>query len=100
MATYRELLAQRAQLDAQIVQIQAKERESIIIEILEKIRDYEIDLSDLSDTKQRGRPIGSATKKLPIIYRDPKSGKEWSGRGKPPNWIKGADNREKFKIKK
>jgi DNA-binding protein H-NS len=32
------------------------------------------------------------------MYRDPKTGKTWTGRGKPPAWIAGAKSREAFLI--
>lgn len=31
-------------------------------------------------------------------YRDPSTGKTWTGRGKPPNWIASAADREAFLI--
>ncbi len=31
-------------------------------------------------------------------YQDPKTGKTWTGVGKPPAWIAGAKNRDKFLI--
>jgi len=31
-------------------------------------------------------------------YRDPATGKTWTGRGKPPNWIAGAKDRGQFLI--
>ena len=34
----------------------------------------------------------------PPKYRDPKTGKTWNGLGKPPDWIAGARNRDKFLI--
>ena len=34
----------------------------------------------------------------PAKYQDPESGKTWTGRGKPPNWILGKD-RTLFEIK-
>lgn len=32
-------------------------------------------------------------------YRDPKTGKTWTGNGKAPGWIAGAKNRDKFLIR-
>ena len=32
-------------------------------------------------------------------YRDPKSGKTWTGNGQAPGWIAGAKNRDKFLIR-
>lgn len=34
----------------------------------------------------------------PPKYRDPKTGKTWNGLGKPPAWIVGARNRDKYLI--
>jgi DNA-binding protein H-NS len=34
----------------------------------------------------------------PAMYRDPKSGAEWSGRGKAPSWLASAKDRTKFLI--
>jgi DNA-binding protein H-NS len=34
----------------------------------------------------------------PAKYRDPKSGAEWSGRGKAPSWLAGARDRTRFLI--
>lgn len=34
----------------------------------------------------------------PALYRDPKSGATWSGRGKAPAWLAGAKDRSKFLI--
>ncbi len=31
-------------------------------------------------------------------FQDPKSGKTWTGNGKPPGWIAGVKNRDKFLI--
>lgn len=32
------------------------------------------------------------------MYQDPKSGKTWTGRGKPPNWLAGVKDRSAFLI--
>ncbi len=42
--------------------------------------------------KAAGRPAGVAK------YQDPKTLKTWTGTGKPPGWIAGAKNRDKFLI--
>ncbi|MFM0480615.1 H-NS family nucleoid-associated regulatory protein [Paraburkholderia strydomiana] len=34
----------------------------------------------------------------PALYRDPKSGATWSGRGRAPAWIAGAKDRSRFLI--
>src|SRR5215217_1533781 len=46
----------------------------------------------------QGRKVRRGTgDKLAAKFRDPETGKTWSGRGREPTWIKGK-NREKFKI--
>jgi len=46
----------------------------------------------------KGRKGASAKTVGVPMYRDAKSGKTWTGRGKPPNWIAGAKDRSKFLI--
>ena len=40
----------------------------------------------------------SATSKVAAKYRDPETGKEWSGRGKAPVWIRDHEDRTPFAI--
>ncbi|QCP48321.1 histone [Trinickia violacea] len=42
----------------------------------------------------KGQPKG----RQPALYRDPKSGAEWRGRGRAPAWLAGAKDRSKFLI--
>jgi DNA-binding protein H-NS len=42
----------------------------------------------------KGQPKGAQ----PALYRDPKSGSTWSGRGPAPMWLAGAKDRTKFLI--
>lgn len=94
--SYRELLAQREKLEAQIQTAHAGERQQVIEEIRDKMAEYEVTLAEL------GTRAGKAARKdkgqpLPAKYRDPDSDATWSGRGKPPRWIAGKD-REKFLV--
>jgi DNA-binding protein H-NS len=94
--SYRELLAQREQLEAHIQAAHAGERRQVIEEIREKMAEYDITLAELGSRaakaarKDKGQP-------LPAKYRDPDSDATWSGRGKPPRWIDGKD-RERFLV--
>jgi DNA-binding protein H-NS len=45
-------------------------------------------------TGGKGQPKGAQ----PALYRDPKSGSTWSGRGRAPAWLVGAKDRSKFLI--
>ncbi|MFM0543719.1 H-NS family nucleoid-associated regulatory protein [Paraburkholderia strydomiana] len=45
-------------------------------------------------TAGKGQPKGAQ----PVLYRDPKSGATWSGRGRAPAWLAGAKDRSEFLI--
>jgi DNA-binding protein H-NS len=97
MATYKELLAQKLELDAQLKQLREAERGEVIAEIRQKMVDYEITVEDLVDTKAKRGAKRSGP--VPAKYRDPQSGSTWSGRGKAPRWIKDAADRDLFLMK-
>ncbi|SAL71655.1 histone family protein nucleoid-structuring protein H-NS [Caballeronia arvi] len=48
--------------------------------------------------RSSAKPGNYVRGKQPAMYRDPKSGAEWSGRGKAPAWLAGARDRTKFLI--
>lgn len=97
MATYKELLDQKEKLEAEIQALRKQERSSVIEEIRQKMIDYQISIDEIGERRKFGK-AGTRTSAA-ARYRDPITGKEWCGRGKPPNWIKGAANREPFLIK-
>ena len=93
--SYKELLAQREALEQQI----AAARKAEVAGAVQKIKDLveafgltQDDVFPAAKQKQK-RETGSVAPK----YRDPATGQTWSGRGKPPNWIKDQD-RSKFEI--
>lgn len=75
--SYRELLAQRAQLETDIAAARAAERRAALQQIRHIMTEYAITTAEL-----RGRlmPGDSVTPK----YRDPVTGTTWSGRGRSP----------------
>jgi len=94
MATYKELVAQKEALEAQLAEVRANEVASVIEKIRGLMADYGLSVEDIAGKRRRGRPAGSgagkaaATKEpLPPKYMDPKTGKTWSGRGRTPAWI-------------
>jgi DNA-binding protein H-NS len=96
LSQYTDLKAQIARLQAQAEEVRRNELEAVVADIRKKIDEYGLTAQDLGLTLvRRGRP--PKKEPLPPMYRDPKSGNTWSGRGKPPNWIAGK-NRERFLI--
>jgi DNA-binding protein H-NS len=101
MSSYKELLAQREQLERQIQEAKAREYAEVLNEIKQKMADYGITLAELSGGKG-AKGIAKASRARAGVapkYRDPASGSTWSGRGKPPRWIAGQD-RDQFLIDK
>ncbi|MFP4896706.1 H-NS family nucleoid-associated regulatory protein [Paraburkholderia sp. EG304] len=97
MATYKELKAQMAELEAQAAMARAAEFQEVLAEIRAKVADYGFTEQDIFG-RASGRPTKRAKSGAPARYRDPKTGATWSGRGRAPSWIKDAKNRDRFLI--
>ncbi|KWW32424.1 MULTISPECIES: H-NS histone family protein [Cupriavidus] len=99
MATYKQLLAEKTRLEAQLAEVRAQEISNVIAKIQGLMADYDLTVEDLMPRKRRGRPATGAKKPvsgLPPKYRDPKTGKTWSGRGRAPGWL--GKNPSRFLI--
>ena len=95
MPSYKELLAQREQLDKQIKEAIAHEKADGIAKAKAIIDQYQLSAADLFSRK-----AGSGARsgdKVPPKYRNPANGETWTGRGKAPKWIEGRD-RSSFLI--
>lgn len=95
--TYAQLVAELVELDEEIERARARERIDAIAEVHALMDTYAIKHRDL--VGRNGRRGAYIVKVLPARYRDPASGKEWSGRGNAPLWIRGKDRR-RFVIRK
>lgn len=86
MATYSELMAQAQALMAQAEQARKEELASVIADIKEKMRKYNITSADLGAT---GRGAGKSPKsKAEAKYKGP-NGELWSGGpGRKPEWVR------------
>ena len=102
MATIQELQAQLADLERQIAETTKREMADTIARIKAIMDTYGLTLADLSGAgERRRRPAsgnGTSGPKVAPKYRDPVSGKEWTGRGIAPDWIKDK-NRDDFLIR-
>lgn len=85
MATYAELKAQADALIKQAQEVRKQENKDLIIELREVIRENGITAEQLGFA-----PAGKGSRtKAPAKYRDPLTGKTWSGRGRTPLWLDG-----------
>ena len=79
-----QLIAQRAEIDAAI----NAERKALSSVAIAKVRDlvatHGLCIQDVFPNGSASRP---ASKKVAAKYRDPSTGKTWSGRGIAPRWF-------------
>jgi len=91
--SYKELLAQREALEQQIAAARKTEVADAVQKIKGLIEAFGLTQDDVFPPAKQKRETGSVAPK----YRDPATGQTWTGRGKPPAWIKDQD-RSKFEI--
>lgn len=90
----KELLAQRAALEAQIAEAQRSERADAIAQIRNLMAEYGLTMADVTGGARspgtRGAPKSGSTGKVAAKYRDVATGNTWSGRGLQPRWLREA----------
>lgn len=99
MSTLQELIAQREEIEKQISNLRQAEKRSAIDKVRELIAEFELAQDDIFGTSRGPKKVKAPGTKAKVAakYRDPVSGKEWSGRGISPKWLHGQD-KEKFLI--
>ena len=88
---YEEIQAKIADLQAQAEIVKREEKEQAIAMARTMISAYGITAKDLGLDKVKGKTGPKSGNKIAAKYRDPATGATWSGRGKTPKWINGAD---------
>jgi DNA-binding protein H-NS len=89
---YEEIQAKIEELKAQAEQVRREERQQAIDMAKTMISTYDITARDLGlDKAPKVKTGPKPGNKVSPKYRDPQSGATWSGRGKTPRWINGAD---------
>ena len=94
MATYKDLLAQKAKLEEQLEAARQKELAEVTAQVRQIVLEYGLTAEDIGFATKRGKRAAKA----PVApkYQDPKTGATWTGRGRAPAWI--GKNRDKFLI--
>lgn len=109
-----ELIAQRDALARQqtdiakaIAEARLSARKEVIQQIKTLMANHGLTVADLSESPRKARGSLSdaqapARSKVAAKYRDPESGKTWSGRGLMPTWLRAAVDagmtRESFAV--
>lgn len=94
MASYRDLLAQKAKLEEQLEAARQSEIATAIQQVRQIVVEYGLTAEDLGLATKAKKRKGFV---VPPKYMDPKTGQTWSGRGRAPAWI--GKNRDRFLIK-
>ncbi|CAJ0783431.1 H-NS histone family protein [Ralstonia chuxiongensis] len=95
MATYKDLLAQKEQLELQLEAARVAELEAVIAHTRQIVAEYGLTAQDIGLASKGKKRKGMA---VAPKYADPKTGATWSGRGRAPAWIAGK-NFDRFLIK-
>ncbi|KGH23008.1 H-NS family nucleoid-associated regulatory protein [Comamonas thiooxydans] len=95
MSSYKELLAQKELLEAQIKAARESELADAVAKVRSIVSEFGLTADDVFPPAKRGN--ARTGEKVAAKYRDPVSGQTWTGRGKPPKWIADKD-REQFAI--
>jgi len=106
--SYAQLKATIAQLEKEAAALRATETTKVVAQIRESIATFGLTVEQLFGRGAKavkaaaGKALGGgkAARKGAGIpkYRDPKTGKTWTGFGKAPSWIATVRNRDKFLI--
>lgn len=93
LAKRAELDAQAAELDRQIEEVRLSEIKDAIIRVKTIVAEYKLSVNDIFDVPHVGkkRKASKAGSLVKPKFRDPATGKTWSGRGKNPKWLDGKD---------
>lgn len=85
-----DLLAKKAELEQQIIEIQREERASAIAQVKSLMAQHGLSLADLNARSPAATGKARIGGKVAAKYRDPATGQTWSGRGLHPKWLRAA----------
>ncbi|MFM1909183.1 MAG: hypothetical protein RL459_66 [Pseudomonadota bacterium] len=96
MTTLQELIAQKAAIEQKIAETRQREMTEAVTKVRAIVAEYGLTADDVFPNG-KVKTKGKSTGKVAAKYRDPLSGKTWTGRGVAPKWIEGKD-RSAFAI--
>lgn len=88
MASYEELKSQIAKLESLAEQARQQELGNAKAQIRELMAKYKLSPNDLAENPKQAKREG---KRVAPKYKDPESGKTWTGRGRRPAWAEGKN---------
>ena len=97
MTILLDLITQREALDKQISDLKKEESTNAIKQVQQLIKLYGLTEQDVFGNIRVASKEKKQKADVEAKYRDPATGKEWSGRGLAPKWIRDQD-RTQFLI--
>jgi DNA-binding protein H-NS len=102
LPTLAELQKQIAELRLEADRLRKAERVEAIAKVREMVEEFGLTPEDIFRRSGALSYAGKRKEKIathkPPKYRDPGTGRTWNGVGKPPSWIAGVDDRERFRL--
>ena len=92
MSSLQDLLAQRADIEKQIVDVQREARADAVAKVKAMMAEFGLSAADIAGKSAAARATGAgkSVSKVPAKYRNAATGDAWSGRGLQPKWLKAA----------
>lgn len=89
MSSLQDLLAQRAELEKKIMDVQREERAAAITKVRALMSEFGLTAADISGKSPAVRATGAAKPagKVAVKYRNAATGETWTGRGLQPKWL-------------
>ena len=94
VSSYKDLLKQREELEKKIAEARTKELADAVGKVRALVAEFGLTTADVFPSSKKA---ATRTKVAPK-YKNPSTGETWTGRGKPPAWIK-DQNRDLFEVK-
>lgn len=92
MSSLQDLLAQRAEIEKKIADVQREARADAVAKVKALMGEYGLSAADIAGKAPTARTSTAAkpTGKVAAKYRNAATGESWTGRGLQPKWLKAA----------
>jgi DNA-binding protein H-NS len=87
MSSYQEILSQIEELKRKAEEVRHQEMSGAMAEIKRLMSQFGITAEDLGLSERSGATKGKLRGTVAAKYKDPISGKNWTGRGRRPAWV-------------
>lgn len=87
MSSYQEILNQIEDLKRKAEEARQQEMAGAVAEIKRLMAQFGVSAEDLGLAGRAGAAKGKIRGSVAAKYRDPVSGKTWTGRGRRPSWV-------------